>query len=430
MTSRLRRASAAGLSAVALVLASAAAFAQDDGQDEAPDNGEALPAGHPHGGDATGSTGLFQAKPDTSNDDPSLPAGSIAVEIRDADDKPMPGVEVTLGILQQSIAKGESRRHVEATTDAAGRVAFHDLEKGSQVAYRVSVARDAATFGAMPFRLPLDKGERVVLHVYPVTHDIEGALIVMQAALFVELKDDRIQMQELLNVYNFGKTTWVPNDLVLPLPETFTALNGSQQMSDQGVDAVEKRGARLHGTFGPGRSAVEFRWQLPYAGEREVDFTAGMPPHLAAAKVLVSAADPMKVHVDGFPEPMATTDPQAGRVFETQREARREDAPIKGLHVELRDIPVAGPGRIVATCLAALGVMLGLAYAATSKRRDGAARGPRTKEQAKLDRKALLLELEELERAHRAGEVGPKTYERARREIIDAIARTLAPSRA
>jgi hypothetical protein len=41
-------------------------------------------------------------------------------------------------------------------------------------------------------------------------------------------------------------------------------------------------------------------------------------------------------------------------------------------------------------------------------------------------REALLEDLAGLERAHAAGEVGPRTYERARRELIDALARVLA----
>ena len=51
-------------------------------------------------------------------------------------------------------------------------------------------------------------------------------------------------------------------------------------------------------------------------------------------------------------------------------------------------------------------------------------RGSR-KNVGKLERLELLNELEELEKAHLAGDVGPKTYERARRELIDALARTL-----
>ena len=47
---------------------------------------------------------------------------------------------------------------------------------------------------------------------------------------------------------------------------------------------------------------------------------------------------------------------------------------------------------------------------------------------SKEHRARLLADLEELERARAAGDIGPKTYERARRELVDAIARTLAAS--
>jgi hypothetical protein len=38
----------------------------------------------------------------------------------------------------------------------------------------------------------------------------------------------------------------------------------------------------------------------------------------------------------------------------------------------------------------------------------------------------LLDELEDLERSRLSGDVGPKTYERMRRELLDALARTLS----
>jgi hypothetical protein len=40
------------------------------------------------------------------------------------------------------------------------------------------------------------------------------------------------------------------------------------------------------------------------------------------------------------------------------------------------------------------------------------------------ERERLLAEIEDLEREHLAGNVGPKTYEKARRELLDALART------
>ncbi len=68
---------------------------------------------------------------------------------------------------------------------------------------------------------------------------------------------------------------------------------------------------------------------------------------------------------------------------------------------------------------------IGIALTTTRARTRPAAKGAR-KAEGKAERAELLADLEDLERAHRAAEIGPKTYERARREIIDALARTLA----
>ena len=362
--------------------------------------------------------GMFEALPDTEQEDDKLAQGTIAVDLRDAADKPIGQREVMLGIIKQSVAKGDSREHRSATTSDSGTAVFAQLDSGSATAYRVTVPQDGATFAARPFQLPQKHGMHVVLHLYPVSHSIESSVIVMQSMVYVELRDDRIQLQEALSIFNFGKNTWVPEDIVLALPEGFTALTSQQQMNDQGIDPVEKRGARLRGTFGPGRHQIEFRWQVPYDGASDVDLEMGVPPHMATTRVMVTASQRMKVHVDGFPEAMATVDGQGNHVLDTQKEMRREDPPLKALRISLRDIPGVGPARIVATALAGIGVVLGLAYAMAGRR-------PTRRGNPKAERQRLLRELAGLSRAHTTGDVGPKTYERARREIIDEIARTL-----
>jgi hypothetical protein len=372
---------------------------------------------HQHGG----ANGMFQAPADTSQEDPSLPAGSISIDLRDAENKPLPNVEITLGILQQSVAKGESRKHVAKRSDEAGVARFDGLETGSGIAYRVSVPKDGATFAAMPFQLAQNKGTHVVLHVYPVTSDVEQAMIVMQTAIYAELRDDRIQFEQAVNIFNFGKSAWVPKDLVLTLPPDFTALTAQESMSGQGVDPVEKRGGRLHGTFGPGEHSVVFRWQLPYGGESQVQLRVGMPPHVAAARVLSAAAQSMQLVVEGFPQAMPNVEPQGGRILETQKEMRRGDPPLKEITISLKDIPTKGPAAPIATALAALGVLFGIGYAYNGRGR----RIVVPRDDIKRARQRLLYELEELERAHKAGDVGPKTYEASRRKLIDALARTL-----
>ena len=177
---------------------------------------------------------------------------------------------------------------MQATTDAHGAVVFSGLETASNIAYRVSSGYQGGSFAASPFQLGQVKAMRVVLHVYPVTRDLGTALIVCEAVVAAELRDDRIQVEQALTVYNLGRTAWQPDDVRMALPEGFTAFNAQATMSDQGVD--ESGGAaKLRGTFPPGRHAIEFRWQLPWSGEKDVDFDVGLPPHVAIARVMMPA---------------------------------------------------------------------------------------------------------------------------------------------
>jgi hypothetical protein len=384
------------------------------GDDEAADPHQQVPGGVP---------GMFKPPPDKTVEDASLPPNSITVELRDPDDKPIANEPVTLGSMQQSVAKGDSRSRKAQTTDERGQTTFTQLATGSGVSYRVSCVKDGATFAARPFPLAPNRAVRVTLHVYPVSRDVKQALVVFQGAIGVEVRDDRLQFEQLFEVGIFGRYAWIPNDLLIELPEGFTALNAQQSMSDQGIDPIDKKGARLKGTFGPGRHEIVFRWQLPWSGDKDVLADIGMPPHVASMRVIAMAGQGVRLSVDGFPAPTSDRDEQGQTRLVTEYHAGPNDAPLSRLRLSLLDLPTQGPARWIATACAALAVAFGLVFATQSKKSGaGALRGD-----SKGVRAALLADLEELERAHRAGDVGPKTYERARREIIDAIARTLAP---
>src|SRR5258708_20957033 len=109
--SRWRIELVAGL--LALTVAGAA-FAQGGGAIEGSN-----PHGRAAGGDGT--SGVFQPPEDTEQADATMAPGSIAVDLRDADDRPIVREVVTLGVLTNSIAKGDSRRHVQMPTDERGR---------------------------------------------------------------------------------------------------------------------------------------------------------------------------------------------------------------------------------------------------------------------------------------------------------------------
>jgi len=370
---------------------------------------------------------MFEPPPDLTDEAADLPPGVIDAQIVDATEKPLPNAMVTIGILNNSVAKGESRKKVVRQADANGHLRIDHLETDSHIAYRVTVPMDGATFAAPPFRLPEKHGMRVKLHVYPVTHDVEQALIVTQAIFYVEMKDDRVQIQEAISVWNFGAVTWVPENVLLTLPSNFTGFSTQQGMTDTGVDSVDKVGVKMKGTFTPGRHEIEFRWQLPYDGDAQVIVDAGMPPHLAAARTMAPASKQMVFSATGFPPAVSRTDGQGQRVLVSERQMGRGEPPLKTLHVELRDLPTQGPGRYVATSLTAVGLATGIALALQGRSASERRSQSRKKDQKEI-RKELLAELVELEDAHKRGHVGPQTYARARRELIDQIALTFAPA--
>jgi len=393
-----------------------------------------LPAGHPmvapdsDGEDEGEPTmeqhaavpGMFQPPPDTSQEDPTLPSGTLRVDIRDADDKPVPNVPLVLVVLHQSVAKGQSKENRPVQADANGRLLLDHLEVGSAVSYWVKAQTGPATFASSPVQMNPARGIHQVLHIYGVVRDINTALVVAQGVLYFEVKDDRIQVEEAVTFFNFGKTAWCPDNLVIKLPDGFTALTSQAQMSDQGVDSVDKQGARIRGTFAPGRHDLDFRWQLPYDGDKDVTVDVPLPPHLAIMRVMAAAGRSTTLEVSGFPEPQRRTDRQGQHVLVTEKQVKREE-PLTSAHIMIRGLLTAGPGRIVASVLAALGILLGLLLGLEPKGRSNAS--------VKSEQAELLAEIEELERARLAGDVGPKTYERTRRELVDALAQTLdAPS--
>lgn len=358
---------------------------------------------------------------DAIADDDGLPEGTVVVTLLDENDRPRPRAALTVGVLRQSVAKGDSRKQLPATTDDLGNANVAGLTTATEAAYSVSASRDGARYASRPFNLPKGKGVRVRLHVYPASTQLAAVHVEVQGVLALDLKDDRLQIEQLLTVFNGGKTAWIPTDLVLPLPADFQALRGNAEMSDIAVEPVEGRGARIRGTFAPGRSDVQFTWQVPYHDSEHIDLDIGMPPALAMLRVLAVAAPKMRLSVDGFPDASPRTDGQGQRVLVTEWRLQGEEPSIGSVHVRLSDIPAPGPASKLVTTASVGLVLFSLGWAFRKK-----VRGLVLPTHPKAARARLLSELEDLERARRDGDVGPKTYETARRNVIAGIASTLS----
>jgi hypothetical protein len=399
---------------------------QDDDEEESTD--EALPPGHPSTQAPTQAPALAQGRlpQDTSDVDNSLPAGVIIVEARDAQDKPVPGVSVTLGILQQSVAKGESRRRVVRQVDENGVTRFDGLEPGGDVAYRVTIPfgsdNEPATYAALPFRLDLHAGQRVRVHIYPVTHDVAETLIGMEGILYIELKDDALQFDEFFRIYNLSAVTWVPHGVVITLPKGFKAFNTDREMSDTGFDEAPKEGAKLRGTFTPGQHDAHFRYQIPFEGDDSVDFTLTLPPHVAQMRVIAEASKTMTLRADGFGNSVSDRNQRGQRVLVVERKVRSGEPALARIHVSLDNIPIEGTTKWVAIGIAAATVGLGLYLA---MRQASSAPKQVDAQDSERARSRLVAEIAALERARRAGDVGPSAYARIHAALIDALARLL-----
>ena len=398
--------------------------AANNGHDAAPaqDSGNptpAVPPGHP-------GMGNTDPQADLNEPSPSLEPGTISATIVDQRGFPLGGQQVRLGILFQKIAEGEARSEKFAQADAQGTVQFNGLVRGTDHAYRVTVQVHGAMYQTAPFNLKPDMGQRVVLHVFPATSDVERAAFGMRGYLYVETRDELFQCEALFRVFNVGQITWVPKDVVIELPKGFKAFKAQEGMTDVRFEQVEGVGARLVGTFPPGQSEASFRFQLPKSNEDSLTFRMQVPPHVAEMRVIAEASSSMNLNVTGFQEPVPTANQNGQRVLVAVKQLLQRDEEIKDFTATISGIPTPGPGRWFALALAGC-MAIGGVFAARGAF-DGVAGGKDAASDKKRARELLLRELMALETARREERIGPRSYQQSRTALIDAIARLGLPA--
>jgi hypothetical protein len=290
---------------------------------------------------------------------------------------------------------------------------------GTGHSYRVTTTRGPATYGLPPFGLGDKAGKRVTVHSYDTSPSIEAVAVAMQGIVYVSLREDAIQVEQLLSVYNLGAVAWTP-DVSFDLPRGWKAFNKQDDMGDARIEEVANVGAALRGTFAPGRHDLDFRYQVPLDDRETQTLRIRLPPRVAQARVMAEASKTMGLKVSGFPDAQRTEGRDGKRLLVTEHQATRSEGGVPELEITLTGLPTPGQGRWVAVVLAALALAGGLYYVA--QRGDAP-----IDEDARGDlleaREALLGELVTLERAFKSGEVGPKTYQRVRAALVDALAR-------
>lgn len=393
-------------------MAAAPSTEADDGTDSE------LPSGHPPAGS---SSDLPKPMEDRVGPARDLRPGAVEVVVQDGRATPLSGVVVTLGILKQEVAEGDSREHRTATTDAIGVARFDALPTGMAYSYRAVVESGGASYAVGPFRLDEMTGQRAELHVYPVSRDLKGVLIGARGTVFVQPREDVFAVEATFNVINVGTTTWVPEGVKLELPPGAKAFRASESMSDTRVEKTKSGELLLLGTFSPGQHEVGFQFQIDNNHDSAKTIEVPMPPRLFEMRVFAERASGMTLEVRGFPDSQSLDGDNGTPLLGTMKQLARGEAPIEKVELRLANIPIPSPGRWYAVAAAAAIAIGGLLQIARKRQASQAQTG------AVAEAEGLLLdELVEIERLHTLEKIGPRTYQEVRSELLDALARLSA----
>jgi len=384
----------------------------------------AMPAGHPAVAGSEQAPAAQEPEPDTVVSNSSIPSGMIQVKLVNESGQPLPNADVKLGVQFQKISEGEQHSEKFAKTDAQGLAHFSGLTPGSDFSYRVSTKNGPAEYSSEPIQLKAESGAAALLHVYPVTRNIEEASIGSRGFVYVETRDDVFQFEVLFRYFNMGNVTWVPQDARMRLPEGAKAFKAGDSMEDARFEEDLGHGVKLAGTFGPGQRNVSFRFQVPRHEESSASFRFGLPPHTAEIRFIAEAAPSMQLDIDDFEKPQTDVNQNGQRVVVTRHVAKRGEPPLKTFTAQLSGIPTPGNGRwiavLVALGLAALGAGMLRGIFGESAQVDLQERD------AERAHRVLLDELVDLTRARKNQVIGPSTYESARRVLVEALSRIVS----
>jgi hypothetical protein len=370
----------------------------------------------PHGASPGGQNMEFERAQMESFADPTLPAGTLIVQILGEDSAPLKDVLVQVVQQFQSVARGNESTVLKKQSSADGTAQFPNLETAMRFSYSATVVRDGAEYVVPAFRFGTT-GHRLRIPTYPVTSDPRKVGIGMRGFNHVQLRADVLQVDVMYRVINMGTSTWLPQAVNLALPEGAKAIDVGE---NPGSSGFKKQGesVTLMGSYPPGQTDVQFSFQLENSNTETRSITLGVLPHTAELRVLSELTPDLSLSVSpGFEATQTADGPSGKQVLITRRLMKPGEEALKEVTITLSGLPVTGPGRWYAIAIAL--IILSVALVGISKGRSG----DEVDEEKKRARKTLLTEIVVLERAFQDGIVGPRTFEQTKREILSALAR-------
>lgn len=417
----LHRCKQSGLALCAAVLVTAPALAQAPAQGTPRSSSASQRMVNPHGNRQT----MARVIPA-----PDLEPGEIEVRLTANDANLLDNQDIKLAISKQSIEKGNTSSELTEKTNLGGVARFRGQETATDFVYTITANVDGAQYSAPQFQFrAATNGMRVLLPVYKATSDYSQMVLISRALLAIIPQDNLFAVDMLWRIENYSDTAWVPDpadkNLRYDLPEGATAL---QIRKDQGGDARFEDGGdgvlRLGGTFAPGQHDLMLRFHLPAnnRSDRVIKVPTGV--NMVSARILLDSAPGMEMKIDGFQAPQESRNQDGQRRLIASRDFLSEKvrAPAE-LDVKISGIPTPAAGRGFAVGLAALIAAGGLVLSMGRFKAKVPSRSQLSKEDRERAGELLLEELIRLEQAFKQGEIGRKTHEAAKRQLLEAYAR-------
>jgi len=347
----------------------------------------------------------------TSTVDSDLPAGTITVVVVDAANAPVAKQPVRLGIMEQS----GSRESEMGMTDERGSCSFTGLATDARHSYRVNVPYAGARYSSTPFRLDLEKGQRVRVVRLDTTTDDRRVFQVLGRTM-IEFREDRMHITQDARLTNLGDETYVfpEGGMAIRLPDGFKAFETSAMMTDQQLTATDD-GLSITGSIPPGRVNLMWAYDVPVSGS-SVSVEQRVPFPTMEYQVVSDYVDGMSLEVEGFQ--VARVHEGGDRRFLVAGLMRRPgDPPIDPLRIHIRGIPGGGPLPYLASAVALVLGIWGFLFLVRPADQTVA-----LAEVREARRNKLLDEIVHLEGQRAAEVIGPKFYEHRRRELTDELA--------
>jgi hypothetical protein len=222
--------------------------------------------------------------------EPSLPAGVLEVKARNEDGAPIAGHPVALGMVAK-----EGKLDVQRVkTDASGVARFENLATGEGHGYAAVIEWKGMRLGTVPFGMPEEGGARAEIRAFARTNDPKAVVIGDGARIVVQLREDRLEILEMLPLENQSDKMFDPGvgAIEIPLPTGFVGASPGSRNNEHKLEVRQNHGIAVHGVIPPKQAIigpnpretgqeVEFGFVLPYDGDSK-EFVQPVPNGIGA----------------------------------------------------------------------------------------------------------------------------------------------------